>query len=61
MVAIDDAWLCRQNITRFRGQLAQAPEGGERTLLTLLIAQEQAKLDHLTSSRKSGSAPQSVA
>jgi len=47
MVAPDDAWLCRQNIERFQRRLGDQHDPTLRARLTLLIAEEQAKLDRL--------------
>jgi hypothetical protein len=57
MVAPDDGWLCRQNIERFRRLRADEPDAALRAGLTLLIAEEQAKLDQLSADARGDPPP----
>ena len=42
-------WICRQNIERWRSQLAAARDNGEREVLTTLLAEEHEKLKRFMS------------
>jgi hypothetical protein len=44
MVAPDDAWMCQQNIRRYRRLLEETEDQARRTKLEDLLAEEQAKL-----------------
>lgn len=53
MNAINDGWICKQNINRFQARLLSMTEGeGERKILTRLLEQERARLAELSSTRK---------
>jgi len=54
MVAPDDAWLCQHNIELFQRRLADEPDAALRARLTLLIGEEQAKLDRLSGDARMG-------
>ena len=45
-----DLWLCRQNIERFRAQLAATSDYDQRAVLRTLLAEQEAKLSRLTPS-----------
>jgi hypothetical protein len=42
-------WLCRQNITNFRAQLARETRESRRATLAKLLGEEESKLDRLLS------------
>jgi hypothetical protein len=42
-------WICRQNIQRWRSQLATTNDERQREILTILLAEEQEKLDRFIS------------
>jgi len=45
---LEDEWICRRNITRFREMLEAACDDGQRLTLRELIAEQEAKLSGLT-------------
>jgi len=44
-----EEWICRQNIERWRNQLATVHDDRQRSILLTLLAEEQKKLDQLVS------------
>jgi len=59
--AMNDAWVCHANVKRLRRLLANADEGPERTLLTKLLSEEEAKLARLSSSARAPTGGNAIA
>ena len=44
-----EEWICRQNIERWRSQLATVHDDRQRSILLTLLAEEQKKLEQIVS------------
>jgi len=42
-----EEWICRQNIERWRSQLATVHDEQQRSILLTLLAEEQKRLDQI--------------
>lgn len=54
MPALDNEdWICRENVARFRKQLAVTQDERERAVLSALLAEHEARLKRLASAKTS--------
>jgi len=51
-----EEWICRQNIERWRSQLATVHDERQRSILLTLLAEEQKRLDQIVAPQASSNA-----